>query len=156
MSGSRISRTLAGMPWLATVLALQAAGLVAQDSPRQPGEWPYWGGDAAMTRYSPLEQIDATNFEELEVAWLWRGDNFGPSVDYVLRSTPIYADGRLYTVAGSRRTVAALDPATGETLWTFREPHTVRWERSPRQNYGKGVAYHEVDGRGVIYLVTPA
>src|SRR5690606_12402659 len=58
-------------------------------------------------------------------------------------------------VAGRRRTVAAIDPATGETLWTFREPHTTRWENSPRQNYGRGVAYYELDGRGDIYLVTP-
>src|SRR5690606_3868830 len=58
-------------------------------------------------------------------------------------------------VAGRRRTVAAIDPATGETLWTYREPPTERWENSPRQNYGRGVAYYELDGRGVIYLVTP-
>ena len=53
------------------------------------------------------------------------------------------------------RTVVAIDPATGETLWTFREPNTARWEGSPRQNYGRGVAYYEIDGRGVIYVVTP-
>jgi glucose dehydrogenase len=52
--------------------------------------------------------------------------------------------------------VAAIDPATGETLWTFREPHTHRWEQSTRQNWGKGVAYGEVDGRGVIYMTSPA
>jgi glucose dehydrogenase len=62
----------------------------------------------------------------------------------------------LYTVAGERRTVAALDPATGETLWTFREPATKRWEMSMRKNYGKGVAYHEVNGRGRIYMLSPA
>ena len=71
-----------------------------------------------------MDQIDADNFGDLEQAWIWRGDNFGPSVDYILRATPIYADGKLFTVAGQSRTVAALDPATGETLWTFREPHT--------------------------------
>ena len=49
-----------------------------------------------------------------------------------------------------------MDPATGEILWTFREPHTGRWERSMRRNYGKGVSYGEVDGRGVIYIQTPA
>ena len=59
-------------------------------------------------------------------------------------------------MAGQRRTVAAIDPTTGETVWTYREPNTERWERSMRQNYGKGVAYGEVDGRGVIFYVTPA
>ena len=119
------------------------------------GEWRYLGGDAGHTRSSPLDQINAANFEDLEVAWIWRGDNFGPNIDYFFRSTPVYADGLLYTVATPRRQVVAIDPATGETLWTFREPETVRHLRSPRQAYGKGVAYGEVDGRGVIYITTP-
>ena len=97
----------------------------AQDRGTPFGEWRYWGADAWSTRYSPLDQIDAENFDGLEQAWLWRGDNFGPSPDYILRSTPIYADGRLFTVAGQSRTVSALDPATGEVLWMFREPHTT-------------------------------
>ena len=140
---------------LSCTLALGApAG--AQDGGNPYGEWRYWGADAGNTRYSPLTQIDASNFGDLEVAWTWRGDNFGPSVDFILRTTPIYADGTLYGVAGRSRTAAAIDPATGETLWTFREPRTTRWERSSRQSHGKGVAYAEIDGRGVIYLVTPA
>ncbi|HEX6309927.1 MAG TPA: PQQ-binding-like beta-propeller repeat protein [Longimicrobiales bacterium] len=138
------------------LLAATAMPLAAQERGNPPGEWRYWGADAWSTRYSPLDQIDATNFGSLEVAWVWRGDNYGPSRDNILRATPTYIDGILYTVAGQRRTVVAIDPGTGETLWTFREPHTERFERSMRQNYGKGVAYDEVDGRGVIYVVTPA
>ncbi|MEX2584728.1 MAG: PQQ-binding-like beta-propeller repeat protein [Gemmatimonadota bacterium] len=149
--GSKLILSLLLLAVVATAFPLSA-----QDRGTPPGEWRYWGADAWSTRFSPLDQIDADNFEELEVAWTWRGDNFGPQPDYILRSTPIYVDGILYTVAGRRRTVAAIDPATGETLWTFREPTTGRWEDSPRQNYGKGVAYAEVDGRGVIYIVTPA
>jgi len=135
---------------------LQADPSAAQERGTPEGEWRYWGADAWSTRYSPLEQIDRDNFNDLEVAWIWRGDNFGPTVDYILRATPLYADGRLYAVAGRSRTAVAVDPATGETLWTYREPHTTRWERSSRQSSGKGVAYAEIDGRGVIYLVTPA
>lgn len=140
------------------------AGIVLVATPpiagQQPGgvdngEWRYWGGDAGGTRYSPLDQIDASNFEDLEVEWVWRGDNFGPNADPILRSTPIYANGRLFTVAGERRTVVALDPVTGETLWTFREPPTTRWAQSMRKNYGKGVAYTEVNGQGRVLVVTP-
>ena len=120
-------------------------------------EWRYWGGDAYSTRYSSLDQINADNFEDLEVAWIWRGDNYSPEgADPLLRATPIYAEGKLFSVAGSRRTAMAIDPTTGETLWTFREPETKRWRDSMRKNYGKGVAYDRIDGRGVIYLVTPA
>ena len=61
----------------------------------------------------------------------------------------------LYTVAGPRRHVVALDPANGELLWSYREPNTYRYEYSMRKDYGKGVAYSEVDGRGVIYIISP-
>ena len=119
------------------------------------GEWRYLGGDAGNTRYSPLNQINATNFSDLEQAWIWRSDNFGPNLDYFSRSTPTYVDGMLYTVATPRRQVIAMDPATGENLWTFREPATIRHQRSPRQAYGKGVAHAEVNGRKVVYITTP-
>ena len=98
-------------------LALQAPDGVAQDRGTPSGEWRYWGGDAWSTRYSAADQINRSNFEDLETAWTFRGDNYGPSVDYIMRATPIYADGKLFTVAGQRRTAIALDPATGETLW---------------------------------------
>jgi quinoprotein glucose dehydrogenase len=131
-----------------------AAPLVAQSGPA--GGWSSWGADAHATRYSPHAQIAADNFATLETAWTWSGDNYGPDADALLRATPIYAEGRLFTVAGTRRTVVALDPATGETLWMFREPPTKRWRDSMRKDYGKGVAYDVVDGRGRIYVVTPA
>ena len=143
---------------LTLAILMLTPGLVhAQRLPgTENGEWRYLGGDAGHTRSSPLDQINGTNFSDLEVAWIWRGDNFGPNVDYFNRSTPIYVDGIVYTVATPRRQVVAIDPATGETLWTFREPPTVRHSRSPRQAYGKGVAYAEVNGRGVIYVTSPA
>ncbi len=141
----------------AVVLSAALCGpSAAQERGNPDGEWRYWGGDASNSRYSALDQIDRNNFDDLEIAWTWRGDNFGPTVDFIMRTTPIYAEGRLYGVAGRSRTAIAIDPATGETLWTFREPRTTRWERSSRQSHGKGVAYSEIDGRGVIYLVTPA
>ncbi|MCS5581709.1 MAG: PQQ-binding-like beta-propeller repeat protein [Gammaproteobacteria bacterium] len=119
------------------------------------GEWRYLGGNVGHTRYSPLDQINGENFEDLEIAWIFHSDNFGPNLDYFSRSTPIYVDGVVYTVMTPRRQVVALDPGTGEILWTFREPETIRHQRSPRQAYGKGVAYAEVNGRGVIYITTP-
>ncbi len=141
---------------LAMTALAPATSVFAQSLPgTENGEWRYLGGDAGHTRYSPLNQINADNFDELEQAWIWRSDNFGPNLDYFSRSTPIYVDGILYTVATPRRQVVAIDPRTGENLWTFREPETIRHQRSPRQAYGKGVAYAEVNGRGVIYITTP-
>ncbi len=127
----------------------------AQLTGLESGEWRYLGGDAGHTRSSSLNQINAANFSQLKVAWTWRSDNFGPGVEYTFRATPIFVDGVLYTVAGQRRQVVAIDAATGETKWTFREPETSRYYRSPRTDFGKGVAYAKVDGRGVIYISTP-
>lgn len=123
-----------------------------------PGEWRDINGDASATRYSPIDQINATNFEQLQVAWEWKGsdapiDSGGATLP---RNLPIYAKGKLITTAGPKRAVVAIDPASGKTLWTFQEPETFRWEYSMRASHGKGVAYAEIDGRGVVYIVTPA
>jgi quinoprotein glucose dehydrogenase len=154
----------------ASVLAAVAAGTIAVGSlallggrataqQRTAGEWPNITGDDAATRYSPLDQIDAANFSTLKVAWEWRGDrdagvDLGGEVNP--RGLPIYADGMLFTVSGPRRTVVSLDPATGRTLWTFQEPTTGRHEYSMRANHGKGVAYARINGRGVVFVATPA
>jgi len=128
--------------------------VLAEEAPgTREGEWHYLGGDAAHTRYSPAAEIDSGNFADLDVDWIWDGASFDAASG---RSTPSYVDGLLYTVAGPRRHVVAIDPATGETVWSYREPHTARYEYSMRKDYGKGVAYGEVDGRGVIYISSPA
>src|SRR3954454_24052379 len=106
--------------WRSVVAGLIAALInpatgFAQLTGLENGEWHYLGGDAGHTRSSPLNQINASNFARLKVAWVWRGDNFGPGVEYTMRSTPIYAEGLLYTVVGQRRQVVAIDPNTGET-----------------------------------------
>ncbi|SVC95843.1 uncharacterized protein METZ01_LOCUS348697, partial [marine metagenome] len=41
------------------------------------GEWRYLGGNVGHTRYSPLDQINRENFEDLEIAWIFHSDNFG-------------------------------------------------------------------------------
>ena len=130
---------------------------ISQGAPEgtEQGEWRYWGGDERSSRYSPLDLINRSNFDDLEIAWRWKSDNFGPSPDYIYRATPLYIKGRLYTVAGQRRTVVAIEPETGETLWMWRMPENPRWQASTRKNYGKGLAYARVDDKDVLYLITP-
>ena len=43
-----------------------------------------------------------------------------------LQATPLVVGGVLYSVAGSRRSVVALDAATGELLWVHREDEGAR------------------------------
>jgi quinoprotein glucose dehydrogenase len=125
---------------------------VAQGTGTEEGGWTYLGGDAWHTRYTPADQINASNFGNLKLAWRFDAGSFGPSTP---RATPTYVKGKLITVTGERRHVIALDASTGELLWSFTEPNTFRYEYSMRKGYGKGVAYAEVDGRGVVFITTP-
>ncbi|HSD68092.1 MAG TPA: hypothetical protein VLB07_01005 [Woeseiaceae bacterium] len=137
---------------LAIALLLLRVPAAAAERGTENGQWHYLGGDAAHTRYSPADQVNADNFEELEEAWAWDGASFNAQSG---RSTPSYIDGTLYTVAGPRRYVVALDPANGELLWSYGEPKTARYEYSMRKDYGKGVAFAKVDDRLVIYITSP-
>ena len=116
-------------------------------------EWTHLGGDPEHTRYTPANNITPSNIGELKEAWVWDGASFDAQSG---RSTPSYVEGKLFTVAGPRRHVIAMDPVSGETIWSYREPNTFRWEYSMRKDYGKGVAYAQVDGKGVIYIISPA
>ncbi len=134
------------------VLVCVPMAVMAQGPGTTGGEWTFLGGDAWHTRYTPADQINASNFENLDLAWQFNAASFGPSTP---KATPTYVDGKLITVTGDRRHVIALDPATGELLWSFTEPNTSRYEYSMRKGYGKGIAYAEIDGRGVVYISTP-
>ncbi|HZR22134.1 MAG TPA: PQQ-binding-like beta-propeller repeat protein [Vicinamibacterales bacterium] len=141
--------------------AIVAVGLSGQTrSVRMPstanGEWPHYTADLKGTRYSPLEQINALNFRELEVAWRFKTDMLGPRPEYKLEGTPIMVNGVLYTTGGTRRSVIALDGKTGELMWTHSLREGKRAAIAPRQLSGRGVSYW-TDGRGddrVVYVTT--
>src|SRR6478672_4856385 len=120
------------------------------------GEWPHYNGDMHGTRYSPLDQINTTNFNKLEVAWRLKTDGFGPRPEFKLEGTPIMVKGVLYSTAGVRRAVVALDGKTGEVLWTHSVREGKRAVVSPRQLSGRGVSYW-TDGKGddrIVYVTT--
>src|SRR5438876_5318627 len=120
------------------------------------GEWWSNGADLKATRYSPLDQINASNFNKLEVAWRFKTDAFGPFPEYKLEGTPIMIKGVLYTTAGTRRSVIALDGKTGELIWSHSLREGERAANSARQLSGRGVSYW-TDGRGderIIYVTT--
>ena len=117
------------------------------------GEWRVWGADAWSTRYSPLDQINASNFDSLQVAWTWNGGSLG--ADEYYRTTPLYANGRIFTVASTRRVAAAIDPVKGETLWMWRLDEGIRWQKAPRQFAGRGLAYWSSGNQERVIVVTP-
>ena len=134
-----------------------AAGRVtAQQAPATPsGEWRSYAGDLRNQHYSPLDQINAGNFTTLEVAWRFKTDSLGPRPEYKLEGTPLAVGRTLYTTAGTRRAVVALDAATGELKWVHSESEGARAANSPRQLSGRGVAYW-TDGRDerILYITT--
>jgi glucose dehydrogenase len=136
-----------------------APAVRAQHDSRGEGpevEWPVYGGNLASQFYSPLDQIDASNVQNLRVVWRWNAANFGPRPETRSETTPLMIGGVLYATAGVTRNIVALDAATGETLWLWRPDEGERFDNAPRKISGRGVA-HWSDGEGDerILTVTP-
>ncbi|MFP6839833.1 MAG: PQQ-binding-like beta-propeller repeat protein, partial [Pseudohongiellaceae bacterium] len=102
--------------------------LIVNGQNLEDGEWGYFGGDNNFNRYSPVDQINAGNVDQLSILWRrdataasLREDYNGMSFEKNLRSTPLLVDGVLYApnIFGL---VEAFDPATGETVW-IQEPY---------------------------------
>jgi quinoprotein glucose dehydrogenase len=128
----------------------------AQQPSTRNGEWPYYTADARGSKYSPLDQINADNFNKLEVAWRFKTDSLGPRAEYKLEGTPLMVKGVIYTTAGTRRSVVALDAKTGELIWSHSIREGTRAALSPRQLSGRGLSYW-TDGKGddrILYVTT--
>jgi quinoprotein glucose dehydrogenase len=140
---------------LASVTLVIALAYGQQPSTKN-GEWPHYTADLKGTKYSPLDQINASNFNKLEVVWRFKTDNLGTRPEYKLEGTPIMVKGVLYTTAGTRRSVVALDPKTGELMWVYSLREGQRAAIAPRQLSGRGLSYW-TDGNGddrVLFVTT--
>src|SRR5712691_7051168 len=150
---------------IASVLGVMTIGprMIAELSGQAPGfpstkngEWPYYTADVKGSRYSPLDQINAGNFNQLEVAWRFKTDNLGTRPEFKLEGTPLMVKGVIYATGGTRRSVVALDAKTGELIWVHAEREGARAVNAPRQLSGRGLSYW-TDGKGderVIYVTT--
>ncbi len=118
-------------------------------------DWPTYTGNWDGSRYKPLDQINASNFSDLEVVWRFKTDHFGNRPEFKLEGTPLEVGGIVYTTAGSRRGAIALDALTGELLWVHGETEGARGAAAPRQLSGRGLSYWS-DGKDErILYVTP-
>ncbi len=133
---------------------LASAPAIAQQG-APDGEWPSYGGDLGHTRFAALDQIDASNFNDLEVAWRFSTENLGPRPEFIFQSTPLMVGDVLYTTAGTRRAAVALDATTGEMLWMHRLNEGERGASAPRRLSGRGLTYWDDGDDGVIFYVTP-
>jgi quinoprotein glucose dehydrogenase len=120
------------------------------------GDWTHYTADIRGSKYMPLDQINASNFNKLEVAWRFKTDNLGTRPEFKLEGTPLAIRGVLYTTAGTRRSVVALDGRTGELIWAHSYREGNRAAIAPRQLSGRGVAYW-TDGKNderILYVTT--
>ena len=137
-------------------MAAGPSGQTAGQPSTKNGDWPAYTGDIRGTRYSPLDQINASNFNKLEVAWRFKTDNLGTRPEFKLEGTPLVVKGVMYATGGTRRSVFALKADTGELLWVHAEFEGERAVKAPRQLSGRGVSYW-TDGKGderIIYVTT--
>ena len=133
------------VPLAAAVLAI--CGSAGAQTSVPDGEWHAIGRDAANTKYSPLDQIDADNFMDLEVAWRWTSlstavaeanERIRPSQ---FKSVPLMADGLVY-VSTALGQVAALDAGTGEPVWSYDPRIYAYLDRPPNMGWHhRGVSY---------------
>jgi quinoprotein glucose dehydrogenase len=120
------------------------------------GEWVSYTSDIRGTRYIPLDQVNASNFSKLEVAWRFATTNLGPRPEFNLQGTPLMVGGKLFATGGggNRRAIVAIDAKTGELLWKHGIDEGARADAAPRKLSGRGLAYW-TDGRGeerILYV----
>ena len=149
-------RYLGGCAALALAALFTASPTHAQ-APTQPtdaalnaeaaqNDWPTHHGTYKSYHYSGLDQINAGNVKNLEVAWM----HFPERATRGIQSTPLALDGVLY-YSGSYSRVWALDGATGRTIWSYApeldEELVAKQTHSP---YNRGIAI----GQGNLYVGT--
>src|SRR5262245_64015986 len=88
---------LAVMIWISVGIAGQDRSGAGRTPSTASGDWPHYTADIRGTKYSPLDQINATNFNKLEVAWRFKTDSLGPRPEYKIEGKPIDINGVIYS-----------------------------------------------------------
>jgi len=148
------SRLVVGAGALVLMIGLATVSPRGQTTAKV-GEWPTYGADLASTRYSPLDQVNADNFNKLQLAFRFKTENLGPRPEFQFQGTPLMVNGVLYVTAGTRRAAVALDATTGEMKWMHSVDEGKRGEAAPRQLSGRGLSYWSDGKEERIIYVTP-
>jgi quinoprotein glucose dehydrogenase len=96
--------------------AMLAPGALAQSGGAEPapGDWPRYARDLGGTRYSPLDEINATNVENLDQAWTFRMRPEG-GAGLLGGTVPLVLDGVMYVTVGNA--IVALEAHNGQEVW---------------------------------------
>ena len=115
-------------------LAADFGGAAREERHRAPGNWLSYDRDNTGQRFSPLDQINRSNVDDLVVQWAYQ---FHP-VPLRSEATPIVRDGVMYATAGGTMAYA-LDAATGRALWRYDYPFESGGTGRP-PNWNRGFA----------------
>ena len=157
-------RTLVRQLLRRSILCVGVFGVALPASPTfgqqgaQNGEWRSYGGDAGSTKYSPLDAIDETNVQNLEVVWRWESVDYQRQAEdpeltfnHVLLATPLKVGNALYTSTNLGQ-AAAINPVTGETLWVYNSVAEGTAVEQPRST--RGLAYWADGSEDRLFLVS--
>lgn len=122
-----VAISLTGLRNIAAICVTVFAAAVNAQQGAADGDWQAYGADTGSTKYTGLDQIDASNVNQLEIVWR------RPALDQYFRdmnpnqrfapgysSAPVVKNGIAY-IPNAVGLVEAFDPASGETLW-MQEP----------------------------------
>jgi alcohol dehydrogenase (cytochrome c) len=105
---------LAGSLWLATQAQNFRSVTEAALRNPAPGDWPNWRRTDNAWGFSPLNQINRQNVQQLQLAWSWAMDEMGAQ-----EMTPLVYDGIMY-LPNPRGIIQAMDASTGDLIWEYR------------------------------------
>src|ERR1700687_3979166 len=137
-SVSSLVTVLVGSSWLAA--QVQNFRPVTETMLRNPapGDWLNWRRTDNAWGYSPLNQINRQNVNQLQLAWSWAMDDTGAQ-----EATPLVYNGIMY-LPNPRGVIQALDAATGDLIWEYR-PEAVRPSAPQRGAASGGGAGEQTD-----------
>lgn len=136
-------------------LSINPSAVAANEDDAGYVPWPQYNGNVQSLRYADLDQINASNVADLEIAWSFDSTPYGPSPETYSVSQPLMVNGRVFATMGTTRNVVALDALTGQVLWMWRPTEGQRFAAAPRKGSGKGLSYYNGGGQEVIFTITP-
>ncbi len=85
-----------------------------KNAARNPSEWLTYGFTPQETRYSPLDQINASNVSRLAPVWSYEAGRGGGNQE----ATPLFWNGSLFSIT-NWSVVFAVDARTGKEKWRW-------------------------------------
>ncbi|HTE29318.1 MAG TPA: PQQ-binding-like beta-propeller repeat protein, partial [Chryseolinea sp.] len=127
------------------ILILMVLSSCRRSQPPQQN-WAHYRSDLSNSAYSPLDQINVGNVDQLKVAWTFHTGDADSGNRSAIQCNPILANGVLY-VTSPKLKLFALDPGNGTVKWKF-DP----FEGTEATGVNRGVTYWENHDDKRIYF----